>query len=170
MVLGKLIWNDIMIDIIEDGLFAAIAAIGFSSISNTPHRAYLTCALIAAAGHSIRYILTLQEFGGMHIIPASTAASFAIGMLAVLLASRIKCPAEVCFFPALLPMIPGMYAYRTIEAVLSCLYHTQEEAFGHYFYLLAYNGLTCTFIILGMVIGATVPVFLFKKLSFTATR
>lgn len=163
-------WNDILINIVEDGLFAAIAAIGFSSISNTPRRAYLACALIAAAGHAVRYVLTLPESGGMHIIPASTAAAFTIGMLAVLFASRIKCPAEVCFFPALLPMIPGMYAYRTIEALISCLYHTQENAFGHYFYLLVYNGLTCSFIILGMVVGATIPVFIFKKLSFTATR
>lgn len=163
-------WNDILINIVEDGLFAAIAAIGFSSISNTPRRAYLACALIAAAGHAVRYVLTLPESGGMHIIPASTVAAFTIGILAVLFASRIKCPAEVCFFPALLPMIPGMYAYRTIEALISCLYHTQENAFGHYFYLLVYNGLTCSFIILGMVVGATIPVFIFKKLSFTATR
>lgn len=163
-------WNDFLINVLEDGLFAAIAVIGFSSISNTPRRAYLTCASIAAVGHAIRYVLTLPEFGGMHIIPASAVASFAVGMLAVLLAPRIKCPAEVCFFPALLPMIPGMYAYRTIEALLSCLYHTREDVFGHYLYLLAYNGLTCAFIILGMVIGATLPVFLFKKISFTATR
>ena len=163
-------WNDILINILEDGLFAAIAAIGFSSISNTPRRAYLTCGLIAAAGHTIRYVLTTPEFGIMRIIPASALASFAIGVLAVLFAVRIKCPAEVCFFPALLPMIPGMYAYRTIEALLSCLYHTQEDAFEHYFYLLAYNGLTCSFIILSLAVGATVPVFLLKKLSFTATR
>lgn len=163
-------WNEILINVFEDGLFAAIAAIGFSSISNTPRRAYPTCALIAAAGHAIRYVLTSPEWGSLHLIPASTIASFVIGVLAVLFASRIKCSAEVCFFPALLPMIPGMYAYRTIEALLSCLYHTQEELFGHYFYLLAYNGLTCTFILFGMVIGATIPVFLFKKLSFTATR
>ena len=64
-------WNDILINILEDGLFAAIAAIGFSSISNTPGRAYLTCGLIAAAGHTIRYVLTTPEFGIMRIIPAS---------------------------------------------------------------------------------------------------
>ncbi len=64
-------WNDILINILEDGLFAAIAAIGFSSISNTPRRAYLTCGLIAAAGHTIRYVLTTPEFGIMRIIPAS---------------------------------------------------------------------------------------------------
>lgn len=162
--------NAILISVFEDGLFAAIAAIGFSSISNTPRRAYFTCGLIAAIGHSIRYVLTLPDFTGMHIILASGMSSFAIGVLAVLLASRIKCPAEVCFFPALLPMIPGMYAYRTIEALLSCLYYTQEETFAYYFHQLAYNGLTCTFIVLSMVVGATIPVFLFKKLSFTATR
>ena len=165
-----MMWNDILVNIFEDGFFAAIAAIGFSSISNTPRRAYLTCALIAAVGHAIRYVLTLPDLGGLHIIPASTVASFAIGMFSVLFASRIKCPAEVCFFPALLPMIPGMYAYRTVEALLLCLYHTEEEVFSHYFYLFAFNGLTCAFIVLGMVVGATIPVFLFKKLSFTATR
>ena len=105
--------DSIFINIIEDGVFAAIAAIGFSSISNTPRRAYLMCGLIAAIGHSIRYVLMLPALGGMHIIAASTIASFVIGILAVLFAGRIKCPAEVCFFPALLPMIPGMYAYRT---------------------------------------------------------
>ena len=165
-----MIWNDFFVNIFEDGFFASIAAIGFSSISNTPRRAYLTCALIAAVGHAIRYMLTLPILGGVHIILASTVAAFAVGLFAVLFASRIKCPAEVCFFPALLPMIPGMYAYRTIEALLSCLDHTQEEVFAHDFYLFAYNGLTCTFIILGMVLGATIPVFLLKKLSFTATR
>ena len=164
------IMDSIFINIIEDGVFAAIAAIGFSSISNTPRRAYLMCGLIAAIGHAIRYVLMLPALGGMHIIAASTIASFVIGILAVLFAGRIKCPAEVCFFPALLPMIPGMYAYRTIEALISCLSHVQEQAFSHYLYLLVYNGLTCAFIILGMVIGATVPVFLLKKLSFTATR
>ena len=72
-------WNDIFVNIFEDGFFAAIAAIGFSSISNTPRRAYLTCALIAAVGHAIRYVLTLPELGGAHIIIAGTVASFAIG-------------------------------------------------------------------------------------------
>lgn len=127
--------SHIILNIILDGLFAAIAAIGFASISNTPRRAYLTCGFIAAIGHSIRYILT--DACAMHIIPASTIASVAVGVLAVLFSRRIKSPAEVCFFPALLPMIPGMYAYRTIEALVGCLSHTQEGLFEHYIYLLA---------------------------------
>ena len=159
-----------MINVFQDGLFAAIAAIGFSSISSTPRRAYLWCGLIAAVGHAVRYVLTGPGMAGMHIVAGSSVAALVVGTLAVWCARRIKCPAEVCFFPALLPMIPGMYAYRAIEALLGCLVNTQEAVFSHYLYLLAYNGFTCAFIITGMVIGANIPVFVWKKISFQATR
>lgn len=160
--------SEIFINIFEDGLFAAIAAIGFSSISNTPRRAYLTCGIIAAVGHAVRFML--MTYLGIQIILASTIAAFCIGVLAVFAAPQIKCPAEVCFFPALLPMIPGMYAYRTVESIVMCLSNSQEAVFNHWLYMLTYNGLTCSFIIMGMVIGATVPIFIFKRISFQATR
>ena len=150
-----------LFNILQDGFFAAIAAIGFASISNPPRQAYKYCALIAALGHATRYVLTHNAYGEMHLIGASFIASLVIGVLTVFLAPRAKCPAETFSFPALLPMIPGMYAYRTIEALLLCLTNQEEHAF---------NGLTCTFIILGMVVGATLPIFLFKNTSFKATR
>lgn len=156
--------------ILQDGFFAAIAAVGFASISNPPRQAYAYCAVIAAAGHATRYILTHNPLGETPIIGASLIAAFAVGILAVVLAPRAKCPAEAFSFPALLPMIPGMYAYRTVEALLLCLRHSEEVAFNHYYYLFAYNGLTCSAIILCMVTGATVPIFLFKNTSFKATR
>ena len=157
-------------DLLQDGLFAAIAAIGFSSISNTPARAYVYCAVIAAVGHALRTLLMGNSLYPIHIIVASSAAAFIIGLMAVMLAPRAKCPSETCILPALLPMIPGIYAYRTVEALILCLYHKEEHIFTHYFYLLSHNGLTCIFIVLGMVVGATVPIFMFKKISFQATR
>ncbi len=155
------------IEILSDGLFASIAAIGFASISNPPRRIYPYCALVAAVGHALRFVLTSL---GMHIIPASSLAAFSIGLLAVLLSPRFKSPAETCFFPALLPMIPGMYAYRTFAALLFCMKNNEESIFNHYFYLFSYNGLTCALIVLGMVIGVNIPIFLLKNTSFQATR
>lgn len=155
-----------LFQILQDGFFAAIAAIGFSSISNPPRRTYLYCAITAAVGHSVRFLLMNNGVFHTHIIPASAIAAFAIGIVAVFLTRFTKSPAESCFFPALLPMIPGMYAYHTIEALLMCLYHSEEPVFNHYLYLLAYNGFTCTFIIIGMVVGATIPVFLLKRCLF----
>ena len=49
------------IDILQDAFFAAIAAIGFSCISNPPRNSYCYCAFIAAVGHSIRYVLLNNE-------------------------------------------------------------------------------------------------------------
>ena len=40
----------IILDILEDGVFAALAAIGFAAISNPPRMAFKYCALIAACG------------------------------------------------------------------------------------------------------------------------
>lgn len=58
----------LILRIFEDGLFAAIASIGFSSISNTPRRAYLCCGVTAAVGHAIRFILMEPGLAGMGII------------------------------------------------------------------------------------------------------
>ncbi len=159
---------DMIFSLLTDGCFAAVAAVGFSTISKTPSRAWLWCGLTAAAGHALRFALLSGT--GLHIVAASTVAAMAVGLLAVLFAPRIKCPAEVCLFPALLPMIPGMYAYRTVQALMACIASQDESQFIHCFYLLAYNGFTCSFIILGMVIGANIPIFIFKTISFRATR
>lgn len=155
---------------LEDALFAAIAAIGFSAISNPPRKAYLYCAVIAAIGHSSRLFLMSPDFGYLNIILASTVAATIIGVLAVIMSPFIKIPAETFLFPSLLPMIPGIYAYKTFGGLVMCLLNSQEEYFNHYFYLFANNGLTCLFIILGMVIGASLPIFFLKQITFQATR
>lgn len=159
-----------MIDFFQDALFASIAAIGFASISNPPRQAYFYCAAIAAAGHSIRFLLMLPEMVEAHIVIATSIASFVIGTIAVLVSTRAKVPAETFLFPSLLPMIPGIYAYKTFGGLVMCLYCNNEPTFMHYFYLFANNGLTCLFILLGMVIGANSPIFLLKRISFRATR
>lgn len=157
-----------LVQFLQDALFSAIAAIGFASISNPPRSAYLYCAFIAAAGHSSRFLL--MELGGVHIAAATALASLIIGVLAVVLSPRNRVPAETYLYPSLLPMIPGVYAYRTFGALMMCLRDGGESSFNHYFYLFSSNGLTCFFILLGMAVGATVPMFMMKKISFQATR
>lgn len=159
-----------LVQFLQDALFAAIAAIGFAAISNPPKRAYIYCAIIAAVGHSARFLMMHQSIWGMNIVMASTLAAFIIGFLAVLLSPVSKTPAETCLFPALLPMIPGIYAYKAFGGLVMCIYNSNETDFQHYFYLFTSNGLTCLFILIGMVIGATIPIFLLKNISFQATR
>lgn len=155
-------------DIIQDGIFAAIAAIGFAAISRPPKRAFLYCGIIAAVGHASRYVMINAM--DWHIIVATSMAAVVIGVLAVIFSAHSRVPPETYLYPSLLPMIPGIYAYKFFGATVMCLYHQGEASFDHYFYLLSYNGLTCFFILLGMVVGSTIPMFLMSKIAFTSTR
>ncbi|MDE6717635.1 MAG: threonine/serine exporter family protein [Muribaculaceae bacterium] len=161
---------ELLIELLQDAFFAAIAAIGFAAISRPPRQAYLWCALIAATGHSFRFLLMKGAAFHVHIVIATTLASFLIGVMAVLLSPKTKVPAETYLFPSLLPMIPGIYAYKFFVGLVMVSYHSAESSFDKYFQLMASNGLTCFFILLGMAIGATIPIFLLKRIAFQATR
>lgn len=155
--------------LLQDAFFSAVAAIGFAAISRPPRQAYLWCALLAAVGHSLRYLLIKGDMD-IHIIPASFIASFVVGTLAVVISPKAKMPAETCLFPALLPMIPGIYAYKAFGALMLMLFAGHQETFNGDFYLFATNAQTCAFILLAMVTGATLPIMLFGRISFRATR
>lgn len=159
-----------LLDILQDAFFAAIAAIGFAAISRPPRRAFVWCALIAAAAHSLRYLLINADAIHLHIVSATFIAAFFAGSLAVFTSPMAKTPAETALFPSLLPMIPGIYAYKAFGGVARCLTATDSEAYGRAFYLFSSNAITCLCILLGMVVGATIPIFMFKKISFEATR
>ena len=158
-----------LIEIIKDALLAAMAAIGFGSISRVPVRSYIWCGLIAAIGHSVRFLLMDPDVLGMHIVGATGVASFLIGTMAVFISPLAKTPAEAYLFPALLPMIPGMYAYRSFAGLAMCLFGDTQEKFDIYFYRFAENGFICLAILFAMVICAIIPIFAFKSTAFTAT-
>lgn len=159
-----------LFEIIKDALLAAMAAIGFGSISRLPRRSYIWCGLIAAIGHSARLLLMHDDGLGLHIVAATGIAAFLIGTMAVFISPLAKTPAEAYLFPALLPMIPGMYAYRSFGGLAMCLFGDTQEKFDMYFYRFAENGFICLAILFAMVICAIVPIFTFKSTAFTATR
>ena len=162
--------SQIIYKILEGGLFAAMAAIGFSTISHTPRRTFFVCAIAAAIGYAVRWILMNPSGPAVNILVASTAASLVVGFVAVLLAPVVRVPAEACLYPSMLPMIPGMYAYRMVEGFVGSLSASTEAQATHYLYMFGFNGLMAIAIIVAMVLGATTPIFLLKKVAFRATR
>lgn len=159
-----------LFDIIKDALLAAMAAIGFGAISRLPRRGYVWCGLIAAIGHSVRMLLMQPEVFSLHIVFATSIAALLIGSMAVFVSPMAKIPAEAYLFPLLLPMIPGMYAYRSVGGLAMCLLGDTRQSFDVNFYRFAENGFICIAIILAMTICATLPIFIFKVRAFTATR
>ncbi|MCD8164696.1 MAG: threonine/serine exporter family protein [Bacteroides sp.] len=156
--------------ILYDGFFAAIAAIGFALISNPTRNAIPVAAFLAAVGHGFRFFLIHTELFTMDIATASFLAAFSIGMIAIPFARYIHCPAEVFAFPSLLPMIPGMYFYKSILALSNFMRTTDEVASMEYLIGFFRNGTTAIFVLFALVVGAALPIFIFHRYSFSATR
>ena len=79
----------------------------------------------------------LMQYLDVEIAFATFLASMLIGFICIPFAYRVRIPSEVFSFPALLPMIPGMYAYRALLGALNFMRTTDElarEAFySHHF-------------------------------------
>lgn len=158
-----------ILEILTDGLFAAIAAIGFGAISHPPKRAFLYIAILAAVGHSLRFCLINHL--GMDIGTASLFASFVIGLGSLWLGSLIYCPTTVIYIPALLPMIPGMYAYKTVFAFIQFMQNQNDEVLSAYYIQQFFSNAMVTYSVIFMLtIGAIIPIFIFSNKAYSLTR
>ena len=153
-----------------DGLFAAVAAVGFAIISNPPRKTLLISAILAAIGHSSRYLLMNLPFFETNIASASFVAALLIGCLALPFAHWVRVPVEVFTFPSLLPMIPGVFAYRSIQSLTKFLGSSNSADSQQYINLFFYNGLTTVFVLAALVVGIAIPFFIFRKQTFSVTR
>ena len=159
----------IALDIISDGLFAAVAAMGFGAISDPPLRAFPYIAILAALGHAARYCL--MNFLGVDIVSASLVAAFIIGSGSVFFGRKVFCPMTVLYIPALLPMVPGTYAYKTIFALIMFFHEISAPTKGSvYLQEMIYNGAVSFSVLFMLAVGATVPVFLLREKANSMTR
>ncbi len=163
-----MITMDLLTAILLDGAFAAVAAIGFAIISNPPRKAIVIAALLAALGHAFRYFLIHGL--SMNLPAASFFAAMVIGLVSIPFARSIHCPAEVFSFPSLLPMIPGMFAYKSVLALTKFIQATDELVSLEYLLQFFRNGLTALFVLFALVVGVAIPIFIFSQQSFSATR
>ena len=159
----------LFIDILSDGLFAAVAAMGFGSISDPPLRAFPYIAILAALGHAARYCL--MNFLGVDIVSASLVAAFIIGSGSVFFGRKVFCPMTVLYIPALLPMVPGTYAYKTVFALIMFFHEISAPTKGSvYLQEMIYNGAVSFSVLFMLAVGATVPVFLLREKANSMTR
>ncbi len=159
----------ILIDIVADGLLAAVAGIGFGAISHPPKRAFLHIAILAAVGHALRFCL--MNYVGMDIATGSFLAALTIGFGSLWLGSISHCPTTVLYIPALLPMIPGMYAYKTIFALVMSIQSLKvHELQEQYIQELLANDTVTGSVVFLLAFGTTIPSFIFSKITYSMTR
>ena len=138
-------------DIFLDGFFAAVAAVGFGAVSDPPMR--------------------LMNCAGMDIATASLCAATAIGFGSLWLGKAIRCPMTALYIPALLPMVPGIYAYKTVFSLIMFLQSLNDPGQGmQYMQLFFLNATVSLSVIALLAAGATLPIFVFNRRAFSLTR
>ena len=155
-------------DILIDAFFAAVAGIGFGAISDPPLTAFPYIALLAAAGHACRFCLMSY---GIDIATASMFGGLIIGFGSLWLGKRVHCPMTVLYIPALLPMIPGKFAYRIVFSLIMFLQNMDNPTERtRYFEMFFSNSIVTLTVIFLLAASATLPIFIFQKRAFSLTR
>lgn len=146
--------------LLEDVLFAALAGVGFCLATNPPLRIVPVVAVLAAAGHGLRF--ALAECAGISISTGSLLAGLLVGLCSILATARMRVPSEFFAFPALLPMIPGLYAYKAILSLLNFMEASGAQAKHHWLLLTADNGFTALLVVCALGAGALIPIMIFQ--------
>ncbi|MGR5134009.1 threonine/serine exporter family protein [Vibrio alfacsensis] len=148
---------DLALGLLNDMFFAAIPAVGFAMVFNVPQNALKYCAVGGAIGHGSRYLM--MHFG----LPIEWATFFAatlVGMIGVLWSRRFLAHPKVFTVAALIPMVPGVFAYKAMIAMV------EINHLGYSPELIATcmeNFLKAMFIIAGLAVGLAVPGLLFYR-------
>ena len=151
-----------MLDMLGDGFWAAAATVGFAALSRPTGQILGMAAFLAALGRMSRFVLMQAHLG---IVSASLLAAMFMSLCSMPFAKRFRTPAEMFVFPALLPMIPGMFAYK---AILATLRFMRVGAGPEGLVILSdivFNGLTALFVLCALAIGSTVPLLIFHRES-----
>lgn len=147
----------IILLLINDMLFSAVPAVGFAMLFNVPHKALSRCALLGAAGHGLR---TLLVYFGVPLVFGTFLGAALIGFIGVLLAKSFRAHPKVFTVAGIIPMIPGVYAYRSMIALFEI--HQlgySPERFAH----LLDNFVLTAFLLTALVFGLALPGMLFYR-------
>lgn len=86
-----------------------LASLSVGVLLNMPRQSLVLASVIGVAGSMVNSSLLRI---GAHPQEAAFAASFAVAILAELLARRLKVPSPVLSIPGIIPLVPGSVAYR----------------------------------------------------------
>lgn len=94
---------------IEKILLIFFASLSVGVLLNMPRQSLLLSSVIGVAGSMVN--ASMLRIGGQPQ-EAAFAASFAVAILAELLARKLKVPSPVLSIPGIIPLVPGSVAYR----------------------------------------------------------
>ena len=146
--------------LLEKGIWLGCASVGFAVLFNVPRRALGIIYIISALGGMLKFYLMSLEIG---LIFAALCGASLIGFSSVLAAHYRKAPPMTFALPALIPMIPGFFAYKAMVGVMKLTAEKDSDVYSKLFFETVNNGLSALFIVLALSAGVAIPLLISRK-------
>ncbi|MGY0218897.1 threonine/serine exporter family protein [Endozoicomonadaceae bacterium StTr2] len=141
-------------------IYAMMVAGGFATIFGVALKRVPLAMLVAAVACLVRSIY-IEHGGG--VIGASLFAACIAGIISLFICSRLLTPSVIYSLPAMIPMVPGTYAYSTMLGLMELT--RNPELNQELLYATLRNGLHTLFILLSLAIGVALPNLLLRGKS-----
>lgn len=148
------------LQILEKGIWFGLGGVGFAILFNVPNRTLLAIWILAALGGITK--LALIHFG-LNVILASFAGATLIGFLSIQAAHSKHAPPPVFSIPAVIPMVPGVFAYRMMIGLIKLGSDFPGTEPGRILTDTVSNGLKAVFILLALALGVAIPMLITRK-------
>lgn len=99
-----------MLNIILELLYCFIATLFFAKVMHAPKKSLIYSSMIAVVGFLVYDICTSYNYELMGYF----TGTLIISLLGEICARKIKMPATIFIFPAVVPIVPGIGLYQTM--------------------------------------------------------
>ena len=146
--------------IILKGILGGAAALGFAVMFNVPKRTLLSVFYLGAVGVTVKFIALLI---GISIILSSLFGAALIGFLCQVIAIRRQTPPLVIAIPSVIPMVPGVFLYKMMIAVIRLSSTSDNDIILQLIAETTTNGLKAVFILLALSLGISLPYLILRR-------
>jgi uncharacterized membrane protein YjjB (DUF3815 family) len=152
--------------ILSKAFWCGWGAIGFGILFNVPPRTLFAIWMCGAIGGLLKFTLLQSSTG---VVPASFVGALAVGILSIPIAHFRHAPPMIFAIPSVIPMIPGVFAYRTMLGLIKL-----TGSIGTDYDLIlsetVNNGVKTLFIIMALALGVAIPMHLMRQESVKNIR
>ncbi len=152
-----------LVAIIINGFWCGWAALGFSILFNAPTRSILPCWIGGFVAGLVKFSFLASGMGA-GIILSSFLAGISVSIVAIPLSKLLHLPVIVISIPSIIPLIPGVFAYRSMMGLMKLARNTANDYSG----LIAetvYNGVMAFFVIMAIALGLAVPLIIMRFIA-----
>lgn len=146
----------------EKWIWFGCAAVGFAVLFNVPRRTLFSIFLMGALGGAVKLLFLNWNNS---VVLGTLLGTILIGFLSIYAAHIKHAPPFVFAIPAVIPMVPGSFAYHTMKGIIKLANNSNPDDFVPLLRDTVTNGSKTLFVLIAISVGVFAPMLLTRRES-----